>query len=337
MRTSDLFVPVAALALGLITPAFAFDGNSQGSVAPAVGVEIITRGAVPNSALGVGGVRPVLASPPSAALAAPSPAPSAPALKSMPSPSLVAPPINAPSRPLDLSRKPTPTEAFRSGTTALNSGDTKAGLTALEYAAANGHPIAQWKLGQMYALGEGVKQDDLRAFEYFRGIADAHADDAPGTPQARFVANAFVALGSYFLEGIANSDVKPDADRAREMFAYAASYFGDANAQYNLGRMYLDGHGAQKDFKLAARWLGLAANKGQYQAQALLGAMLFKGDKVPRQGARGLMWLTLAMDAAPPQERWIKDLHDAAFKQASDDERQLALMLIERRLNGQRN
>jgi TPR repeat protein len=226
-------------------------------------------------------------------------------------------------------------EAFRSGTQALRSGDTKSGLSSLEYAAANGHPVAQWKLGRMYAEGTGVPRDDVRAFEYFRGIANAHAEDNPGTPQARFVANAFVALGSYYLEGIPNA-LKADPDRAREMFAYAASYFGDADAQYNLGRLYMEGTVGQKDAKLAARWLGLAANKGQYQAQALLGTMLFKGELVPRQGARGLMWLTLASDAAGPQDTWIKELHAAAFKEASDDERSQALLYIERWIKGRR-
>ena len=29
-------------------------------------------------------------------------------------------------------------------------------LTALQYAAEGGHPLAQWKLGRMYANGDGV-------------------------------------------------------------------------------------------------------------------------------------------------------------------------------------
>ncbi|MCX7320921.1 MAG: sel1 repeat family protein, partial [Hyphomicrobiales bacterium] len=57
-------------------------------------------------------------------------------------------------------------------------------LTALQYAAEGGHPIAQWKLGRMYADGNGVAQDDLRAFEYFSRIANAHAEDSPSAPQA---------------------------------------------------------------------------------------------------------------------------------------------------------
>ena len=77
-------------------------------------------------------------------------------------------------------------------------------LNSLQYAAEGGHPVAQWKLGRMYADGDGVIQDDLRAFEYFSRIANAHAEDSPSAPQATIVANAFVALGRYYLNGIHN-------------------------------------------------------------------------------------------------------------------------------------
>src|SRR5205085_7789989 len=149
-------------------------------------------------------------------------------------------------------------------------------VTSLQYAAEKGHALAQWKLGRMYAEGDGVPRDDLRAFGYFSRIADSHADESPDMPQARFVANAFVQLGHYYLEGIPNSEVRADPERAREMFSYAASYFGDADAQYSLARLYLDGIGTARDPRQALRWLGLAANKGQYRAQALLGSILFK-------------------------------------------------------------
>ena len=72
-------------------------------------------------------------------------------------------------------------------------------LNSLQYAAEGGHPVAQWKLGRMYADGDGVAQDDLRAFDYFSRIANQHAEDSPSAPQAGVVANAFVALGRYYL------------------------------------------------------------------------------------------------------------------------------------------
>jgi TPR repeat protein len=226
-----------------------------------------------------------------------------------------------------------PLEAFRSGTQALRVGEADKAVTSLQYAAENGHALAQWKLGRMYADGDGVAHNDLRAFEYFRRIVDSHGDEAANQPQARFVANAFVALGHYYRDGIPNSPVKPDLNRARDMFAYAASFFGDPDAQFHLGRLYLKGEGVQRDSKQAVRWLALAANKGQYEAQATLGQVLFQGENVPRQRPLGLMWLTLASDGSGDKVSWIADARETAFKQATEDERALALTLIERRLN----
>nr|WP_307499902.1 tetratricopeptide repeat protein [Xanthobacter agilis] len=222
-------------------------------------------------------------------------------------------------------------EAFRTGAQALRSGQTAKGLDALGYAAAQGHAAAQWKLGRIYADGDGVKRDDAKAFSYFSKIANSHADDYPGTAQSRFVASAFVALGGYYLEGIPAAGVKRDPIRARDMYSYAASYFGDADAQYHLGKLYLDGVGGPKDARNAGRWLTLAAQKGQFEAQAMLGQLLFRGDEgVPRQAARGLMWLTLARDAAArPEDHWVVVLHEEVFAEASPDERAMALSYLE--------
>jgi TPR repeat protein len=318
MRISDRIMSVALLSAGLgLASAFAFDGTQSDGIAPAATVDVVPRNAV---------TAPALAPP---GLAAPG--------LTVPTPAIGAGSLGAGSlRTPEIKRSLTPVEAFRSGTRALRAGDAQAGISALEYAAEKGHPIAQWKLGRMYADGDQVKRDDLKAFRYFRDIIDAHGDDAPGTTEARFVANAFVAVGTYYLDGIANSSVKPDAERARQMFAYAASYYGDADAQYRLGRMMLEGQGGGRDVWQAARWLKLAADKGQYQAQALLGATLFKGQLMPRQGARGLMYLTLARDAAP-QDKTVAELQAAASQQATDDERALALSYLEAWLKGRRD
>ena len=211
-------------------------------------------------------------------------------------------------------------------------------LLALQYAAEDGHPIAQWKLGRMYAEGNGVVQNDLLAFDYFSRIANAHAEDSPSAPQAQIVANAFVALGRYYLSGIPNSKVKSDPERAREMFYYAASYFGNADAQYDLARLYLKtANATPSEFTYGARWLGLAAQKGQHQAQAMLGQMLFNGDRIPPQRARGLMWLTLACENAGPDESWIKESYNRAIASASDNDRAMALQMIEHWVQGRRD
>jgi len=234
--------------------------------------------------------------------------------------------------------RPTPFEAFRSGTQAYLAGEKVKALSELRYAAEQGDLPAQWKIGRMYAEGDGVKRDDKKAFEYFNKLAIENADESPIGPHARFVSSAFVAVGTYYLSGIPNSGVKADKERAQEMYSYAASYFGDPDAQYRLARLYLGGNGEPKDARQAARWLGLAAQKGQYEAQALLGHMLITGeDGVPRQAARGLMWLTLAREAmVSGDDAWIGQYYDDAVAHTTEDERALARVYVEQWLWGNR-
>jgi len=112
------------------------------------------------------------------------------------------------------------------------------------------------------------------------------------------------------------------------MFAHAASYFGDPEAQYQLASLYLDGTGVKQDAKRAVPWLVLAANKGHYKAQALLGRILFNGEHGTRQRATGLMWLTVACDGPGAKLPWVEQLRETAVQQATDDERAMALILL---------
>ncbi len=258
-----------------------------------------------------------------------------PASLAAPDPTIAAPkaalaPANVPNVALS------PSDAFRRATEALKSGERKNALTSLQYAADHGHGVALWQLGRMYAEGDGVVRDDRRAFEYFRKFADSHADDHPATPRSRFVANAFVALGHYYLDGIPNSPVEASPERARRMFYHAASYFGDPEAQYQLATLYVDGNGVIRDAKRAVPWLTLAANKGHYKSQALLGRILFRGEHGMRQAALGLMWLTVASDGPGGAVKWVAELRESAFKQATDRDREAALVLLERWVEGRR-
>ena len=221
----------------------------------------------------------------------------------------------------------TPFQAFRTGTQSYLAGEKQKAISELGYAAEQGHALAAWKLGRMYAEGDGVIRNDLKAFQYFSKLAKDNADVSPFGAQARFVSNAFVAVGNYYQAGIPNSDIKPDPARAREMYSYAATYFGDADAQYHLARLCLN----ENDNRQAGRWLTLAARKGQHQAQAVLGRMLFNGEGgFPRQQARGLMWLTLAREgAAGAEDGWIVEYYDEATAHVKDDERALARVYLE--------
>lgn len=163
-----------------------------------------------------------------------------------------------------------PSEALRFGLDSYKSGDTAAAIEALNFAADKGLPSARWKLGQMYAKGDGVERDEYKAFEMFSELADAHADDSPSEPSAPYVSNSFVQLGTFYRKGIPNSRIEPDLGRARQFFAYAASYFGDPSAQLNLARMYYGGEGGDRDLIQAAKWANLSADKGNADAQVLL-------------------------------------------------------------------
>ncbi|WP_208989831.1 tetratricopeptide repeat protein [Pseudovibrio brasiliensis] len=217
----------------------------------------------------------------------------------------------------------TPQQALKEGARAYYSGEKDKALSPLRYAAENGQAMAAWKLGRMYAQGDGVPEDDLQAFQYFSQVVREYSSDGPNARSAPFVASALVELGRYFLTGIGDTPVKQNTYKAREVFTYAASYFGDADAQYNLGLMYLDDKLPDHDRRLAARWLKLAAVKGHVGAQAKFGELLYFTEELTTARITGLKWMTLARRqiVGGANDTWIVTLHEKAFSLASEKER----------------
>ncbi len=212
-------------------------------------------------------------------------------------------------------------------------------IDALRYAADGGEPLARWKLGAMYAAGDGVQRDDYKAYEYFLKIVQTYDDMEPSPRERGIVASAFVAVGAYSLNGISNNRLARDPSRALRMFTIAATEFRDPNAQYNLGRMYLDGDGPPRDARRAAQWLRLAADKNHMEAEALLGELYFDGaEGVQRQRAMGLMYLTMARDAAGDRKgaEWIVNSYQHAMDTANDTDREAALAFLRDHLDGRR-
>ena len=260
--------------------------------------------------------------------AAPAPRSNAPAtaLSALPS-------IPTPSAP-ELGVDGTLREIWRGFARSYKSGDKQAALKQLEAGVGRGDLLAQWKLGRMYADGDGVPQDDYKAFLIFSRIADSRGDESRDSPHAGVVADAFVALGAYWLEGIPQSPVKANPAHAAKAFNYAATYYGHPEAQYQLARMLLDGAATgQAEPRLALRWLNHAAEKGHVQAQAVLGRMLLLGESTQRQPQRGLMWLHVARENANrARDGWVLELHRKAFEGASDEDRRTAAAQAERYL-----
>jgi len=229
-----------------------------------------------------------------------------------------------------------PQAALRMGIEGYQAGDFAASVPALKYAADGGQSLARWKLGQMYMTGDGVPHDDYKAYQYFSQIVSAYDDEMADPREKPVVSSAFVSVGIYSLNGIPNTSLKRNPQRALEMFHYAATNFGDADAQYNLARMYLEGDGVPKNPRQAIPWLYYAADKNHTEAQALLGNLLFQGrDGVPKKRSLGLMYLTLAREAAtdPVKHKWIIDLYEVAIRGASDTDKQMAHVELGQHLN----
>ncbi len=216
-------------------------------------------------------------------------------------------------------------DGWQSFVNSYRSGDKKAARAHLEPAAATGDILAQWKLGRMYADGDGGPVDHFKAFQLFSRIADARADESRDSPHAGIVSNAFVALGLYWSSGIAKSPVIANQHYAAKAFNHAAQLFAHPEAQYQLARMLLDGSAGKHEPRQALRWLNLAAEKGHVQAQAVLGRMLVTGESTQRQTRKGLMWLEVAREGAQPsKDDWVLDFHKKAFAAASEEERLIA-------------
>jgi len=80
---------------------------------------------------------------------------------------------------------------------------------------------------------------------------------------------------------------------------------GNADAEYDLGTMYSDGHGVPRDPRQAQAWWEKAANQGQADAQFSLGFLLLNGagegdDAVAADPSAALPWLEKAAAQGHP-------------------------------------
>ena len=123
----------------------------------------------------------------------------------------------------------------------------------------------------------------------------------------------------------------PDPVYAVGLFRHAGAYFGDADAQYQLGRLYLAGSGVEKNETIAANWLAMAARKQHPGAQAVLGDMLWRGEGVSQRQVRGLALLMLANENAKTSAddaEWIGQRYQETVALADKSTRKQAEALL---------
>ena len=86
---------------------------------------------------------------------------------------------------------------------------------------------------------------------------------------------------------------------------------GDANAQYNMGAMYMNSLGVQQDHKQAAKWFEMAAAKGNVFAEADLATLYESGLGVPKDYKEAMRLFKLAAAQKNPiAEAHIGTMYD---------------------------
>src|SRR6266542_78278 len=104
-------------------------------------------------------------------------------------------------------------------------------------------------------MGEGVEKDEIKAFEYFKKLAEK--DDA----EAQF------KLGYCYYKGIG---IEINKEKSVELYKIAAEN-GNEVAQYNLGICYQNGEGVEKDEIKAFEYYKKSAEKKYISAIFQLG------------------------------------------------------------------
>ncbi len=150
--------------------------------------------------------------------------------------------------------------------------------TALQAAAANGNPAAQYEIASRLAEGRGTAPDPSAALSWYQMAA------------AQGLAPAQYRLGSMYEKGLG---VAADLDTAQIWYLRAAEQ-GNRKAMHNLAVIYADGVSGEPDMESAAKWFRKAADYGLNDSQFNLGILYARGMGVPPNMAEAYKWLEIA-------------------------------------------
>lgn len=201
---------------------------------------------------------------------------------------------------------------FESGYAAYQKGDFARALSLWRPLAEQGHALAEYNLGLMYAEGRGVAEDQAEAKRWFakagaQGVveaqfnlaglylAGAEPDYAAARTWLRRAADTGLDRAQHTLAKLYQYGLGGPADqeRAFHYFSLAAAQ-GHLGAMYNLGKAVRDGRGTEKDEAKSIAWFRRAAEGGYAKAQAKLGSRYAKGRGVPQDDLEAYVWTALA-------------------------------------------
>jgi TPR repeat protein len=181
---------------------------------------------------------------------------------------------------------------FEDGMEAYRRGEFAIALELWQPLATQGDREAQFRLGLLYANGQGTPRDEAKGLKWTTTAA------GQGYPPAQF------ALGLRH-DGIYGTS--SSAQEAAESVAWyrKAADQGHAISQYYLARKYSLGDGVARDDAEAVKWWRKAAERGYVPAQWKIGAlhmMGLMGSNVPRDKVQAFKWFSIAL--AQPQEHF---------------------------------
>jgi TPR repeat protein len=169
------------------------------------------------------------------------------------------------------------------GLMAYKAGDYAKAMSELQPAATQGNASAEKTLAKMYAIGQGVKEDDAQAIAWWTKAAEA------GDAEAQW------EMGLQYHSG---QRVKRDNRQAVAWYRKAAEQ-GYGAAQMNLANMLSGGYPpVEEDRVEAARWLQLAADQNTMGAASLLGSWYSSGIGVPRDDTQAVYWWRRATESS---------------------------------------
>jgi len=154
-------------------------------------------------------------------------------------------------------------------------------MTYLEKAADQKHKDAQYELGYCYMTGQGINEDDVKAFSWFEKAA------ANGSTNAR----SFKSLADVQYKMALDNK---DPAKASTWLMKAADQ-GHADAQYKVALNYLTGKEESKDPTQAVSWLIKAANQNHADAQYELGCCYMRGTGVAENKNLAINWFEKAV------------------------------------------
>jgi len=173
-------------------------------------------------------------------------------------------------------------------------------------AAEKGHKICQLYVAQCYAFGRGISYDLEQSLRWYmeaytqgdENIRELILDECYSIGMSYFSYEGY--LLSYIESGMGhlydnadNREFQQDYEKAVLFFRVAAER-GQKEAQRMLGDCYYQGKGVEQDYKVAVNWYFQAAKQGDAEAQKMIGDCYSYARGVPKNREIALDWYSKA-------------------------------------------